>query len=116
MDGLSLPWFGTAFCNPPYERNVTELWIKKCHTEFHTGRATLIIALLAARPETKAWNFWIKKSADVFLLRKRLRYYENGVPGNTCPFPSAIVVWGASGTQLENIKQTFPDDWHIKKT
>lgn len=115
MNGLSLPWLGTVFCNPPYERGITELWIKKCHTEFKSGRTNLIIALLAARPESKAWNTWIKKSADVFLLRKRLRYYEKGIKGNVCPFPSAIVVWGATGTQLEKIKQTFPDDWHIKK-
>ena len=115
MDGLTLPWNGTVFCNPPYERGITELWIKKCHSEHKAGRASLIIALLAARPETKAWNTWIKNSADIFFLRKRLRYYENGVKGNACPFPSAIVVWGGTETEIEAIKRAFPDDWHIKK-
>ena len=115
MDGLSLPWNGTVFCNPPYQRGITELWIKKCHTEHKAGRASLIIALLAARPETKAWNSWIKTSADIFLLRKRLRYYENGIKGNHCPFPSAIVVWGGTPAELEDIKKTFLEDWHIKK-
>lgn len=115
MDGLNLPWQGKVFCNPPYQRGITELWIEKCHTEHKAGRTSLIIALLAARPETKAWNTWIKKSADIFLLRKRLRYYENGLKGNHCPFPSAIVIWGGTPAELEAIKQAFPDDWHIKK-
>ena len=43
-DGLSLPWHGTVFVNPPYGRTLAA-WIAKAHHEVMAGRARTVVAL-----------------------------------------------------------------------
>jgi DNA-binding XRE family transcriptional regulator len=54
-DGLSLPWHGTVFVNPPYGRMLAA-WIAKAHEEVLAGRARTVVALLPARPDTRYWH------------------------------------------------------------
>jgi hypothetical protein len=50
-DGLSLPWHGTVFVNPPYGRQLPA-WIAKAHAEVEQGNARLVVALIPARTDT----------------------------------------------------------------
>ncbi len=114
MDGLSLPWLAkTIWCNPPY--SLTEEFVKKAYQEHQSGNAGLIIMLIPARPEGGLWHRWIEGKANAFILRSRLRYYENGVKGSATPFPSAIIVFGGGSIELEAIKTAFPRSLWIKK-
>jgi hypothetical protein len=54
-DGLSLPWHGAVFVNPPYGRTLAA-WIAKAHREAASGRARIVVALLPARPDTRYWH------------------------------------------------------------
>lgn len=89
-NGLSKPWFGAVFVNPPYGRGIAK-WVKKCRTEYEDGRAETVIALLASRTDTAWWHDHIEGKAMTFFLRGRLKF---GDGKNSAPFPSAIVVWG----------------------
>jgi site-specific DNA-methyltransferase (adenine-specific) len=114
MDGLSLSWTAkTVWCNPPY--SLTEEFVKKAHEEHQSGNAELIIMLIPARPEGGLWHRWIEGKANAFILRSRLRYYENGIRGSATPFPSAIIVFGGGSIELEAIKTAFPKALWIKK-
>ena len=87
-DGLSLPWSGLVFCNPPYGRALPS-WIAKCAAEASAGAT--VVALIPARTDTRAWHLHVAGKADAILLQGRLRF---GGAGKGAPFPSAVVVWG----------------------
>ncbi len=107
-DGTAAPWRGMVFVNPPYGRAL-KLWIAKCAGEAATGRAT-VVGLVPARPDTRWWHAHIAAQADVFMLRGRLQF---GAGGQSAPFPSAVVVWGAAPQLLARLAAALPDAWHI---
>ena len=95
-DGLSLPWHGTVFVNPPYGRTLSA-WVAKAHREVREGRARTVVALLPARPDTSYWHAHVAGHAAVYFLRGRLRF---GDGDQSAPFPSALAVWGSDPETL----------------
>ncbi len=108
-DGLSLPWLGQVFVNPPYGRQLSQ-WIEKARTEVQEGRALNATVLVPARTDTKWWHNYIAGSAYVILLKGRLSF---GQGGQTAPFPSALVIWGAGPDLVNQLEAAFPEAWHI---
>jgi site-specific DNA-methyltransferase (adenine-specific) len=108
-DGLTAPWRGKIFVNPPYSRGISD-WIRKCLLE--SQRGCLVVALIPARPDTMYWQDLIAGKADVFLLRGRLKF---GDGDNSAPFPSAVVVWNAGPDAVEGIAAALPGAWHIPR-
>jgi transcriptional regulator with XRE-family HTH domain len=106
-DGLSVPWRGRVFVNPPYGRAL-KLWVRKCAGEAAAG--AVVIGLVPARPDTRWWHDHIAGHADVFMLRGRLQF---GDGGQSAPFPSAIVVWGASQALVTRLAEALVGAWHI---
>jgi phage N-6-adenine-methyltransferase len=106
-DGLELPWRGKVFMNPPYGRTLRQ-WVSKAQAEVTERRAALVVALVPARTETLWWHQHIAGAADAFMLRGRLSF-GNGTPA---PFPSALVLWGASAAQIVAVRREFPTAWH----
>ena len=72
-DGLSLPWSGTVFLNPPYGREL-RFWSAKARTEFELGNAKTVIALVPARTDTGWWHNDIAGKASIFFLKGRLSF------------------------------------------
>ena len=107
-NGLALPWRGRVFVNPPYGRTLRQ-WVSKAQNEVSERRADLVVALVPARTETLWWHHHIAGAADAFMLRGRLSF-GNGTPA---PFPSALILWGASATQVEAVRREFPTAWHV---
>ncbi len=80
----------TAFVNCPYGRGVTGRWVEKA---WHAaGRGATVVLLLPARTDT-AWFQGYCFRGEVRFLRGRIRFLQNGVPGNPAPFPSAVVIF-----------------------
>jgi phage N-6-adenine-methyltransferase len=86
-DGLSQPWSGKVFMNPPYGRQIGE-WVKKAWEESQKG--VLVVCLLPARVDTRWWHDYARKGY-VYFLQGRLKF---GVARNSAPFPSAVVTFG----------------------
>lgn len=110
-DGLSLPWHGTVFVNPPYGRTLKD-WIAKCHQEYASGHANTIVALIPARTDTAYWHDYIARNATIIFLRGRLSF---GNTGESAPFPSALIVWGseAQKQKLQALQSAFADAWVV---
>ena len=106
-DGLSLPWHGVVFVNPPYGRTLG-LWVAKAHHEVQEGRARTVVALLPARPDTAYWHKHVAGRATVYFLRGRLRFSDGE---QSAPFPSALVVWGAVPETIPALDRALPDAW-----
>src|SRR5215813_4490178 len=106
-DGLSLPWFGVTFMNPPYGRSIHH-WTAKAKAEVEQGNAEVIIGLVPARPDTLYWHRDIAGSASVLFLQGRLKF---GNAEQVAPFPSCLVVWGGSDDLLTKLQAVFPESW-----
>jgi transcriptional regulator with XRE-family HTH domain len=103
-DGLSLPWRGNVFMNPPYGRRLSA-WTHKARAEVDSRHASMVIGLVPARTDTGWWHRDIAGHADILLLRGRIRFGDGSTPA---PFPSAIVVWGGSPEVLRRVTAEFP--------
>jgi phage N-6-adenine-methyltransferase len=106
-DGLSLPWFGTVYMNPPYGRSIHH-WTAKAKAEVEQGTAEMVIGLLAARPDTTYWHRDIAGSASIFFLKGRLKF---GAAEQVAPFPNCLVVWGGSDDLVTKLQAALPEAW-----
>ena len=96
-DGLSKDWSGErVFCNPPYGREIGK-WIKKAHDS-----NALVVMLIPARTDTKAWHEHIFGKAEVRFVRGRLKF---GDSKNFAPFPSAVVIFREKITRRPTLEE-----------
>jgi phage N-6-adenine-methyltransferase len=103
-DGLSLPWHGVVFVNPPYGRSLSS-WVEKARGEYQRGRARAVVLLIPARTDTAYWHEQIAGSAAVWFLRGRLKFSKSR---QSAPFPSALFVWGASPEEVSALDAVLP--------
>lgn len=94
-DGLSMPWSGFVWLNPPYGKETIK-WLAKM--ERHNNG----IALLFARTETEAWFSHIWNSATAILfIHGRLYFYDSfgrKAKANSGA-PSALVAYGMEASK-----------------
>jgi phage N-6-adenine-methyltransferase len=106
-DGLSAPWRGVVFVNPPYGRTLGQ-WVGKAWREVELGHARTVVALLPPRPDTTYWHKHVAGRAVVYFLKGRLRF---GSGEQSAPFPSALAVWGAGPVILASLGVALPGAW-----
>ena len=106
-DGLSVPWHGRVFVNPPYGRAL-RFWTRKARTEVELGNAEVVVCLVPARTDTGWWHEDVAGKATVFFLRGRLSFGDGTQPA---PFPSALLVWGAQDQSLAELRAALPEAW-----
>ena len=90
IDGLSRPWIGTVWCNPPYGRKIGE-WVRRAYIYSHIGPTTVVM-LLPARTDTRWFHDYIynKSNTEIRFIKGRLKF---GGCKNSAPFPSMIVIF-----------------------
>ena len=90
IDGLSRPWIGTVWCNPPYGRKIGE-WVRRAHFSSQIGSATVVM-LLPARTDTRWFHDYIynKSNTEIRFIKGRLKF---GGCKNSAPFPSMVVIF-----------------------
>lgn len=89
-DGLSQPWEGRVWLNPPYGQ-FTDEWLEKLALH---GNG---IALIFARTETETWFNWVWPKAGAILFIKGRLYFHH-VSGarakSNSGAPSALIAYG----------------------
>jgi hypothetical protein len=89
-DGLSSPWAGRVWCNPPYGKEA-EVWLKKL-ADHGNG-----IALIFARTETEMFfsQVWGRASSILFIKGRLYFYYVDGTKAKAnSGAPSCLVAYG----------------------
>lgn len=88
-DGLTQPWSGTCWCNPPYGRSVG-LWVQRAAQACAEG--STVVMLLPARTDTRWFHEYLYQRPNVELrfLKGRLKF---GDGKNSAPFPSLVAVF-----------------------
>lgn len=89
-DGLSQPWDGVVYCNPPYGRDIGK-WILTASIASGARGATVVM-LLPARTDTRWFHDYIyqKERVEIRFLRGRLKF---GNSKNSAPFPSMLAIF-----------------------
>jgi hypothetical protein len=95
-DGLSLPWFGRVWMNPPYGSAMTA-WLEKMAQ--HGNGITLIFA----RTDTAAFHDYVWPHADALLfLRGRITFLrpDLSAPSANSGAPSVLLAYGDQNADL----------------
>lgn len=86
-DGLSKPWTGVVWCNPPYGKGISR-WILAANAARAAGNT--VVMLLPARTDTKWFHDLVLGKAEIRFVRGRLKF---GGSNNSAPFPSMVAVF-----------------------
>ena len=99
-DGLTRPWEGRVYMNPPYG-DVIAAWVEKLVAEYECGHAAEAIALIPSRTDTQ----WFRQFAPFprCFISGRLKF---GGHENSAPFPSMAVYLGKNTARF---KEDFGD-------
>lgn len=101
-DGLSKPWQGVCWMNPPYGREINK-WAAKAAGAADAGLATTV-ACLPARVDTRWFHDTVwdvragraREGVELRFIRGRVRYInEKGERMASAKFPNVIVIWRA---------------------
>lgn len=92
INGLTKDWGGhRVFCNPPYGRDATGRWVKKCYEE-SKKLGTIVVMLIPARTDTRWFHeYCYRSNVQIHFVKGRLKF---GGSKNSAPFPSMIVIFG----------------------
>jgi hypothetical protein len=90
QDGLSLPWFGRVWCNPPYGKH-TSSWLEKMN--IHKNGVSLIFA----RTDTKWFHDFVIYADAILFLKGRISFVDGlgKTGGSGAGAGSMLVAWGA---------------------
>ena len=114
QDGLTEPWHGRVFMNPPYKES--KLWIPKAVAETKRPSVEFVVGLLPARTDTKLFHRYIwdrkqrqcKLGVTIDFLKGRLKFGSDQYwawileqesltkkygKKSGSPFPSMLVCW-----------------------
>ena len=93
-DGLTLPWSGRVFLNPPYGGEAGK-WMERLADHGHG------IALVFSRTDVKWWHAAVPSATAVCFIRGRLTFIAGAgqsAPGNSGG-PSALIAYGEDCAQ-----------------
>lgn len=99
FDGLSRPWYGNVFCNPPYGSakpgmSNQSLWANKMVAEYYSGRMTQGILLINSAHGYKWYeDLWVNWA--VCCVRERMRFINaSGVQSGQAKKAQTFVYFG----------------------
>jgi hypothetical protein len=95
-DGLSLPWKGRVWLNPPYDENIGK-WMEKM--ALHGSG----IALIFARTEIEVWQRWVWPYADkiLFIAGRLSFYFPDGTKGKgSSGAPSTLISYSKKDSEI----------------
>jgi len=93
-DGLSKPWHGHVWLNPPYGSEIGS-WVEKCAEEIKSDLVKSIYVLVPARTDTKWFHEIVMPHAYiVYLIKGRFNFVgEEAADRANAPFPSMLIVY-----------------------
>lgn len=111
--GLTRPWFGRVWCNPPYGSQ-TGIWLQRL-ADHGNG-----IALIFARTETEMFFSQVWKRADALLFIEGRLYFhhvDGRRAGTNSGAPSVLIAYGKENClclQEANIPGVYIEAWKYR--
>lgn len=93
-DGLTQPWNGFVWMNPPYGK-YTKAWLEKMH-KHRNG-----VALVFARTDTQWYHQYVKYADAILFINKRVKFVDGlgKTAGSGAGSGSMLIAWGEKGIQ-----------------
>lgn len=88
-DGLSMPWDGRVWMNPPYSE-VSD-WMEYALRQHAVGNTSLLVALVYARTDTRWYHDYARYADWLCFVKGRLTF---GDGEHSAPAPSLVAVYG----------------------
>ena len=103
-DGLTSPWFGRVWLNPPYSD--TETWIYTLLDAYEAGSVTEAIVLVNAKVESAWFDAMWSASPVICLVRGRISFVAgDGGKSQTGYYGQAIAYVGPNGAKFCDVFQ-----------
>lgn len=101
-DGLSRPWSGRVYLNPPYGKGIGP-WIEKVREEHEAGRVTAAVVLVKAATDTR-WFRVLSERYPRCEVAGRLKFSGCKAPA---PFPSVLFYLGDEVQRFADVFARF---------
>lgn len=111
-DGLTEPWHGNVFLNPPYGRGIST-WIDKACSEYLTGNTKEMIALVPVKCDTQWWAELTNTALCWCAIRGRVDFSNPAISTieqtlrKTGTFASAVVLCTTEKATLQKFLEIF---------
>lgn len=107
-NGLSKPWHGRVWMNPPYSSDLVGKFCSKLAEDYDSGTVTQACVLLNNATETKWFQALLKKAVAVCFPACRIRYLtEAGEPANSPLQGQAIFYLGRNKKRFADYFSKF---------
>jgi hypothetical protein len=94
QDGLRLPWHGSVYCNPPYDKN--KEWLRRCW-EHHRDTGEDVIVMIFSRTSTGYFQTYAPFATGLNFLEKRIKFLnDKGELQTFAPCGSVLIAFGES--------------------
>jgi len=87
-DGLTQPWYGTVWLNPPFSEKTP--WYKRLVSQYWNGDVDRAVALATVDPSADWFHDWFSTADVISFLDGRDWYMGNG---NSPTFSTQVGVW-----------------------
>ena len=78
QNGLTKPWHGHVFLNPPYSPGMMPLFMNKLYEEIKKGNTLQAVVITNAQTAAKWFQKALKKSSAVCFPGKRISFIDGG--------------------------------------
>jgi hypothetical protein len=95
-DGLTSPWFGTVWLNPPYSDKAG--WYKRLVDKYQHGDVERAVALATCDTSAGWFQQWFS-TADVLCYLDGRDWYD--APGDSPSFQTQVGVWAPTDAVIE---------------
>jgi ParB family chromosome partitioning protein len=111
-DGLTKPWCGRAFLNPPYAARLIDIFVAKLLAERQIGNLQQGVLLTNSSTETRWWHAAASHCDAICFLRGRVRFLKlvNGIltRGSSSPsHPHSIFYFGREVARFTRVFQDY---------
>ena len=97
-DGLTSPWFGTVWLNPPFSAK-TE-WYKRLYDQYENGDVNRAVALATVDPSAQWFHDWFS-TADVLCFLEGRDWYIGH--GDSPTFSTQVGVWNPTNELRDHL-------------
>ena len=99
-DGLTSPWFGTVWLNPPFSDKGT--WYKRLVNQYENGEVDRAVAIATGDVSTEWFHNWFSTADVLCFLKGRDWYIANG---DSPTFSTQVGVWNPTPELVAWLKE-----------
>jgi hypothetical protein len=97
-DGLTSPWYGTVWLNPPFSEKTK--WYKRLVDQYRHGDVDRVVALASVDTSTDWFQEWFSTADVLCLLNGRDWYIDNG---DSPSFQTQVGVWNPTSELIDHL-------------